>query len=186
MVEPIATYSERRFARRRDFRLIEDRLQISIRVLGMPSVSIDTPLQGVQTLVQSGTVPDTYLRSWLLAIAVSVFILGLAAPEFVVGVAIPEFTEYEYSSFGRVYIGALILVVILLVLAAFLYPAPLHFVGFLYSSGNLAFDVIRVGTQRNQFDAFVESVRKRVSELQAPGGTSSSTTSGGAAQTVLT
>jgi len=160
MVEPIATYSERRFARTRDFRLVEDRMQISIRVLGMSSGSIDTPLQG----------PDTYLRTWLLAIAASIFVLGLAAPEFVVGVALPEFSEYGYSSFGRVYVGVLILVVLLLVLAAFLYPAPLHFVAFLSSGGNLAFDVIRVGTQRNQFDAFVESVRKRVSELQTPSG----------------
>jgi len=170
MVEPIATYSERRFARTRDFRLVEDRMQISIRVLGMSSGSIDTPLQGLQTLVRSGSVPDTYLRTWLLAIAASIFVLGLAAPEFVVGVALPEFSEYGYSSFGRVYVGVLILVVLLLVLAAFLYPAPLHFVAFLSSGGNLAFDVIRVGTQRNQFDAFVESVRKRVSELQTPSG----------------
>ena len=144
-------------------------MQISIRVLGMSSGSIDTPLQGLQTLVRSGSVPDTYLRSWLLAIAVSVFILGLALPdELAVGVIVPELTEYGYSSFGRIYVAALILVVLVLVLAAFLYPKQLHFVAFLSSGGNLAFDVIRVGTQRNQFDAFVESVRKRISDLQTP------------------
>jgi hypothetical protein len=77
-------------------------------------------------------------------------------------------------------------VVLALSLAAFLYPAPLDFVGFLHSGGNVAFDVVRVGTQRNEFDAFIEAVRKRVSALQALGGTSGLAASGDAAQSIPT
>jgi hypothetical protein len=167
------------FNYRWDTSLAEDQMHISTYVLGRPSARIDIPLQGVQTQIQSGSVPDTYLRAWLLAVTVTVLILGLGGPDLM---TTPADTEFSESRFGAAYIGALILVVLTLSLAAFLYPAPLDFVGFLHSGGNVAFDVVRVGMESNQFDAFIESVRKRVSALQALGGTSGLVASGDAPQ----
>jgi hypothetical protein len=159
MAEPIATYRERRFAWKREFTLFEDRLQISGGVFGKAHEKLETPLKVVRVDVENGSITDTNLRGWLLTLTAAVLVLGVGIPEFARGMS--------RVSFGPAYVGIVVLAVIALLLAAFLVPRPLHFTRFLYNGGGVAFDVVRMGVYKNQYEPFVRAVRTQISALEA-------------------
>jgi hypothetical protein len=160
MDRPIATYSERRFAGKREFRLFESYVEIAA-----PTATLRFELKHLLPTPRTGSVIDatTRRRLWIAN-------LTMLALWFVVPVLVPESMTFLSNilsplvlSLAKVgYLSALLLLAAL----ALLWRRRFDFAEFEYEPGKPAFDVLRTANSGAGFHTFVESVSRHVASAR--------------------
>lgn len=157
---PIATYIERRFATQREFRLFESYVEVAA-----PKATLRFELKHLLPAPRTGSVIDatTRQRLWIAN-------LTMLALWFVVPALVPEavaFLRQVLSPLGLSlakvgYLAALLLLAAL----ALLWRRRYDFAEFEYEPGKAAFDVLKTANAGDEFQAFVESVSRRVASAK--------------------
>jgi hypothetical protein len=160
MDTPIATYSERRFAGTREFRLFASYVEVVA-----PTATLRFELKHLLPTPRTGSVIDatTRRRLWIAN-------LTMLALWFLVPILVPESTSllrgilsplaFFLAKLG--YLAALLLLAAL----ALLWRRRFEFAEFEYEPGKAAFDVLNTANRGAGFHAFVESVSRSVASAR--------------------